>query len=167
MSFADLIPWKGGTRALAKQRPGDMFSALQREMNSLFDEFWSLCDGAPATARGRGLSAFSPTITVNETGKEYRVTVELPGLSENDVNVELIGDTLTISGEKKAEHEEKHGATVYSERSYGAFSRSVPLPDAVERSTIKAQFKNGVLTVTLPKKAQATAARKQIEVKSA
>lgn len=163
MAFTDLIPWKRGTTALAKSSPDNIFSALQREMNSLFDEFWRSWGGVPA-AMPR--ATFSPSINVHENAKEYRVSAELPGLTEKDIKVELSGNTLMITGEKKEEHEEKRGTTVYTERSYGSFARSVPLPSTVDRNKVKAQFKNGVLTVTLPKTAQAKAAHKQIPVKA-
>jgi len=162
MAFTDLIPWKRGTQALAKSSPDNVFAALQREMNSLFDEFWRSWGALPATPR----AAFSPSITVDESAKDYRVSAELPGLSEKDIKVELTGNTLMITGEKKEEREEKRGTTVYTERSYGAFARAVPLPGAVDRNKVKAQFKHGVLTVTLPKTAEAKAAHKQITVKA-
>lgn len=163
MAFTDLIPWKRGSRDLARTSPDNVFSALQREMNALFDEFFNTWANVPMPSTR---FAFSPSITVQESAKEYRVTAELPGLTEKDIKVELTANALTISGEKKEEREEKHGTTVYSERSYGSFYRSIPLPEAVDRNKVKAQFKNGVLTVTLPKSAQAKAAHKQIPVKA-
>ncbi|MCX7846898.1 MAG: Hsp20/alpha crystallin family protein [bacterium] len=163
MAFTDLIPWRRGSQAPARTSSENLFSALQREMNALFDDFFRSWGSATLPMPRM---TFSPSITVHESAKEYRVSAELPGLTEKDIKVELSGNALTISGEKKEEHEEKRGTTVYSERSYGSFYRSIPLPEAVDRNKVKAQFKNGVLTVTLPKTAQAKAAHKQIPVKA-
>jgi HSP20 family protein len=102
---------------------------------------------------------------VKETDAEYQVTAELPGLDEKDVKVELHGATLVLEGEKKEEHEEKKSGYVWSERRYGSFRRDIPLPEEVDREKIKAAFKKGVLTVTLPKTPAARKTRRKIDVK--
>lgn len=96
-------------------------------------------------------TSWSPLVDVKETAKELTFEVELPGLQEKDVNVELIGDTLTISGSRETQSEEKKDEYVRIERSYGSFRRSFTLDIPVKREEINATFKNGLLTVTVPK----------------
>ncbi|HWA60030.1 MAG TPA: Hsp20/alpha crystallin family protein [Caulobacteraceae bacterium] len=134
----------------------DAFTSLQKEIDRVFDEF------------GRGfsrLSPLTPRMDVAETDKDIEITAELPGLEEKDVKVELAGDTLTISGEKKTESEHKDKNVWFSERNYGSFTRRLSLPQGVKAEDIKADLTKGVLKVTVAKPA-ATAA-KTIEVKSA
>lgn len=107
--------------------------------------------------------SFSPRLDVQDLGEVYRVTAELPGLSEADVEASLEDNVLTIKGEKKSEREETAEGRFYSERSYGAFSRSLRLPVNVDAEKVDAVHKDGLLTITLPK-AVADKPRK-IEVK--
>ena len=144
-------------------REWDPFFALHREMNRLFDDVYR-GTGAPA---GRGRSAQSremidARINVSETEREFRVTAELPGVSQEDVDVSLDDDTLTIRGEKKFEQERGGEKENYHfvERSYGTFQRSLRLPYAVNPDEVKADFTNGVLTITVPKSAQQQRSRK-------
>jgi HSP20 family protein len=141
------------------ERSGDPLWSLDRTADRLFEDFWRGV-GASATAGG----AFVPRMDVEEREGEYLVTAELPGLEEKDFQLEVHGDMLTISGEKKREGGEPRGAH-WSERAYGAFRRSIQLPNEVESDKASATFRNGVLTVTLPK---SDAARvRQIPVTSA
>jgi HSP20 family protein len=104
-------------------------------------------------------------VDVVETDKEIQVAVELPGLEEKEIDVSLSPTTLTISGEKRQEKEEKGHNYVRAERSYGSFKRSIPLPSEVDASKADAVFQKGVLTVTLPKAVKAEA-RKRIAIKA-
>jgi HSP20 family protein len=104
---------------------------------------------------------------VAETDKAYELTAELPGMSESDVEVVASNGVLTIKGEKKEEKEEKKKDYYISERRYGSFERRMQVPDEVDADKIAATFKKGVLTVTLPKKAEAQKPTKKIEVKGA
>jgi HSP20 family protein len=106
--------------------------------------------GEPS-AGDRPLSTWTPRTDVKETPDGLTITAEIPGLEAKDVDVSLSGDLLTIKGEKKDEKEEKDEYHHVVERSYGAFARTVRLPAPVAADKIKASFKNGVLTVTLPK----------------
>jgi HSP20 family protein len=145
MALRDLIPWNNGSRDLSLHRnEPSPFLALHREMNRLFDDAFRSFDVAPFSSQAMGW----PSVEVSETEKEVKVIAELPGLEEKDVNVELRDGMLTISGEKKSETEDKERR--FSERYYGRFERSVPVDD-VDRDNVGASFKNGVLTVTLPK----------------
>lgn len=115
----------------------------------------------------RGLRAFEqePRVEVKENGKSYTVIVELPGLDEKDVKVQVSNDMLTISGEKKVERTDEK--THYSERAYGNFTRVFTLPLDADHNAISAQFTKGVLTLGIPKTATPPAQVKQIEIKSA
>jgi HSP20 family protein len=164
MSIKDIIPWKRTHAVPVRREDEPPFFQMQRQLNNLFDDFWgNWPDLLPA--RGEGASAFLPHVGVKETDAEYQVTAELPGLDEKDVKVELHGATLVLEGEKKEEHEEKKSGYVWSERRYGSFRRDIPLPEEVDREKIKAAFKKGVLTVTLPKTPAARKTRRKIDVK--
>jgi HSP20 family protein len=133
------------------------FTGLQREIDRLFDDF------------GRGWERLAPPtfpkVDVSETDSEIEITAELPGLEQKDIDVSVSDNTLTVSGEKRTESEKKDKTYTVSERSYGAFSRSVALPPGVDPGAIKATVANGVLKVTAPKPASSKAAK--IEVKTA
>jgi HSP20 family protein len=123
-------------------------------------------DFAPSS-EPRALRAFDhmPKVEVKENGKSYSVAVELPGLDEKDVKVEIENDVLTISGEKKVEQTDDK--THYSERSYGSFTRAFTLPADADRNGITAQFAKGVLTLEIAKTANPPAQVKQVAIKAA
>ena len=108
-----------------------------------------------------------PAVDVVESEKAYEITAELPGMDEKNIEVKVTDGRLTVKGEKQEEKEEKEKDYYLQERHYGSFERSFDLPESVEPDKIEASFKKGVLTVTLPKKAEAQKAAKKIEVKSA
>ena len=158
MALRDLIPWNDGSRDLSLHRnEPNPFLALHREMNRLFDDAFRSFDIAPFSFQAMGW----PKLEVNETEKEVKVIAELPGLEEKDVNVELRNGMLTISGEKKSETEDKERR--FSERYYGRFERSIPVDD-IDQDRVGASFKNGVLSVTLPKLPTAQQNVKQIAI---
>jgi HSP20 family protein len=146
---------------------------LRREMDRLFDEFdWrspfrrSVFDMEPLW-RGELTSATTPAVDIAEKDKAYEITAELPGMDESNIEVKLSNGILTITGEKKEEKEEKKKGYYLSERRYGSFERRFQVPPGVETGKIEANFKKGVLTVTLPKSPEAQAAEKKIAVKAA
>jgi HSP20 family protein len=164
-------------KAVPATRPTtDPWLALRNEMDRLFDRFTNV-SGLPSIARMFDFEApwtapaaftFSaPAVDVTEDEKVYKVSAELPGMEEKDIEVTVTGDMLTLKGEKRAEKEEKSRNYYVSERSYGSFQRNFMLPEGVDRDAIDAAFAKGVLTVTLPKTAQAQKEQKKIEVKSA
>ena len=159
MKMPSLIPVGRERNAFAQP-----FVSLQREIDRLFEDFGR---GFPSFAGGNGGNggALVPSTDVTETDKEIEITAELPGLEEKDVQVNFADGVLTIRGEKKAEKEEKDKNYRLVERSYGAFERSIALPDGVKPEDVKATIAKGVLTVKVPKPAPAQA--KKIEVKSA
>jgi HSP20 family protein len=164
MALRDLIPWNDRGRDVSVRRGEDFhpFVSLHREMNRLFDEAFRGFD-VPTFGSDRlfGGSGRWPTVELSENDKEIKVTAELPGLEEKDVEVELADGVLAIKGEKKTETEDKD--RLFSERYYGRFERRVPIED-VEHEKAKASFKNGVLTVTLPKSAKAQQNVKRIAI---
>jgi HSP20 family protein len=161
------------TTAPAPMRPPgvDICQPFGSEMQRFFDQFWSR-NLFPSLAREPlwrdfpSLGVASPAVDFAEDDKAYRITAELPGMSEKDIDVSLSGDTLTIKGEKREEKEEKAKNYYLSERHYGSFRRSFTLPDGIDRDKIDAAFAAGVLTLTLPKTAEAVKQQKKIEVKA-
>jgi HSP20 family protein len=119
----------------------------------------------PFWGREAGWSG-APVVDVAEREKDYEITAELPGMDEKDIEVSLSDDVLTIKGEKKEEKEERQKDYHVSERRYGSFQRSLRVPDGVDANKIEAKFKNGVLTLILPKSPEAQKKKKKIEVKS-
>ncbi|ODA96538.1 molecular chaperone Hsp20 [Mesorhizobium sp. SEMIA 3007] len=161
MSVRNLIPWsRGGSQAPSIYRGDDMdpFLSLHRNVNRLFDEVFRGFD----TPSALGRMATWPSVEFSETDQEIRVTAEIPGLDENDVEVMLDDGVLTLRGEKKAETEDKDRQ--FSERYYGRFERRFSLGREVEDDKVAATFKNGVLTVTLPKSKKAQANTKRIAI---
>ena len=162
MDLRDIIPF--GKKKIDVQRDEDNpFAMIQREMNRIFDSF----------SRNRGFGefpevtgTFAPRMDVSEDAKSFIVRAELPGVSEKDIDLSLSGDTLTITGIKTKEKEEKGRNYHYSERTYGSFSRSLPLPRQVDAGKVSANFRNGVLTITLPKSSAALEERKKIAVQT-
>ena len=164
MNMRDLIPWGRSERSMVPStfRGEELspFMTLHREMNRLFDDVFNRFEGGMPSLLGRMPSW--PNIEAVETDKDVRISAELPGLDEKDIEVLVDDDILTIRGEKKAETEDKERR--FSERYYGRFERVIPLPFAVEDDKVEASFNNGVLTVTLPKSAKAQEKAKRIPV---
>ena len=160
MAFSDLIPW-GRNRDQVPARQGEDQSpmvALQRDLNQVFEDFWARFDNP----FGGGLPMAGPRTDISETDEAMLVSVDLPGLDDSDVEVNVTGDMLTIRGERE-EKTEKDGFTSQSRRS---FHRMIPIPPSVDSEKAEAEFKRGVLTVTLPKTEEAKARVKRIAVKS-
>ena len=131
----------------------------------LFPSHWlEMTPFSKLTSEIRGLV---PAIDVVDEEKAYRVTAELPGLAEKDIEVTKDGDLLTIKGEKKEEREEKDKGYFLSERHFGSVERSLRLPEGIDDARIEARFENGVLTVVLPKTPEAVTKPKKIAIKAA
>ena len=148
--------------------------SLRHEIDRLFEDFdhglWgspfrrSLFPAEPLLRRELG---GMPAVDIAESDKAYEITAELPGMDEKSIEVKLANGGLTIKGEKSAEKEEKKKDYYLHERHFGSFERSFRMPEGVDVSKIEASFKKGILTVTLPKTAEAQKAEKKIEVKAA
>ncbi len=138
------------------------FNELNRIRNEIFrifeDPFAAL---APSTSFFEG---WEPNVDIYEDKDKISLKAELPGMKKEDINVSLEGNTLTLAGERKHEEERKEGETYRAERFFGRFQRSITLPQAVDSKKIQATYKDGVLTIILPKSEEAKS--KQIEVKT-
>ena len=165
MSVRDLIPGsRGGSQAPSMYRGDDRdpFLSLHRNVNRLFDEVFRGFDTPSVLGRMAPLNGTWPSVEFSETDKEIGVTAEIPGLDENDIEVMLEDGVLTLRGEKKAETEDKDRQV--SERYYGRFERHIPLGTEVQADKAEARFKNGVITVTLPKNPDAQPKAKRIAI---
>lgn len=153
MAVRDLIPWSRQENRLpapvsGEREPGTHpLLSLHREVNRLFDNVFRGFGVPSAASFDRGFGW--PQLELAETHKEVCVTAELPGLDEQDIDLQVEDGALTIRGEKKAELEDEERG--YSERSYGRFERRIGLPKGVDRDKASATFSNGLLTVTLPR----------------
>jgi len=165
MAIRDLIPWSRQENRLPavggqRDRNDDPLVSLHREVDRLFDDMFRGF-GAPALA-GFGRALSWPSVELGETDSEIRVTAELPGLDEKDVELTLEDGVLTLRGEKRSESEDRDRG--YSERSYGRFERRIGLPRGIEPDKASATFRNGVLSITVPKSAAANENVRRIPV---
>ena len=153
----NLTPW--ARKQLPTRRTTNEYSVMPtlwsdfdrpfQEVGRLFDQVFGLEE---STSSGPLGSQFMPSLDVHETDKEFQISVETPGMEEKDIDISISRDVLTISGEKKEEKKEDSKGTYRLERRYGSFSRSIPLPEnCVDTDKAEASYKNGVLTVKLPK----------------
>lgn len=156
-------------------RPQTYTRALKRVLpaDSLFGELDRLFDGLLGQDEARGLDpapSVRPSLDISGDGKQYTITVEVPGVKAEDLRVDLERNVLTIQGEKKSTHEEKNDGEngSYSfyrvERSYGSFKRVLTLPEDVDVEGIQADQKDGVLTITLPRKAEQQQEQRSIAI---
>jgi len=151
------------------------WQSFRDEMDRVFDRFASafsmpslrrIFEAEPARRVESTFAFTMPAIDIAENDKSYKITAELPGLEASNIDVSVSGDMLTIKGEKRQEKEEKNENYYLSERAFGSFQRSFTLPDGVDRDKISSELTKGVLTVTLPKTAEAQKHHKKIEVKA-
>ncbi len=171
MALTDLIPFRkprrNDTSVVVRRETHDPFLRLQDEMNRLFESF---LPGFGRTGSdwfrpfGTG-GGFFPDIDLKETKKEIRVSAELPGVEEKDLDVRLDGNILTISGEKREERTENDGPWARTECCYGSFTRSIPLNTQIDSSRVKATLEKGVLKIILPKRIPAADDASRIVVK--
>jgi len=147
-----LVRWQPTWR----RSPFEGIATLQRQMNRLFE------DVIPNEG-DETIATWAPRVDLTEFDDRYEVTAELPGLTAEDVKLELENNVLTISGEKRSETERKDRSLYVCERNYGAFRRSFQFPSQIDAAKIDAGFKNGILTINLPRVEEAKP--KQIEIK--
>ena len=141
----DIIPWRGSVREVARR--DDPFTYLRSQLNRVFDDAMGLGNWPAETN-----AIFAPQLDVTETDKEIKVCAELPGIEAKDLDVNVTEDELTIRGEKRSERDENEKGRHWTERTYGAFERVIPLPTQVNGEKAKSEFRNGVLRITLPKR---------------
>ncbi len=160
----------------APPKPADSWRTLRSEIDRLFDRFSSdllwpsfprLFDDKSLFGLQPSFSVSTPAMDVSEDADAYKLSAELPGMNEGEIEVAVTDGTLTLTGEKKQEKEHKEKNYYLSEREYGTFKRSFALPEGIDADKISAEFAKGVLTITLPKKPEAKGAPKKVEVKAA
>nr|WP_321468063.1 Hsp20/alpha crystallin family protein [uncultured Desulfobulbus sp.] len=160
---------QGETRPLYTGHHHDPMLQIHRDIDQMFDQFfrgWGLPHRGAMGAFDDflGTSLLKPKVDLSAAENQYLLTVEIPGVSEKDVSIDISNNTLTIRGDKKQEKEEKGKDYYRIERSYGSFQRVLSLPEDVDQDNIKAAFKDGVLTVTMPRKALPAGEVKKIEI---
>lgn len=156
MAMRDLIPTsrqEGRLPSLFGESERSPFFQLRREMDRLFDDFYR----TPALGGGTAAAAW-PSLEVKDNDKEVRITAELPGMSEKDIELSVDNGILAISGERKSEQEDRDRG--WSERYYGRFERRIALPGGADEKHVQANFHDGILTVTMPKSPEAAHGRK-------
>jgi HSP20 family protein len=159
MAFRDLVPWSKNQQVAPGRDVFDPFFTFHREMNRLFDDVFR---GFGRNGGGLMEGQFGwPKIELSETDKAVTVSAELPGMNEKDVQVEIANGVLSIRGEKKSERNDE--SKFFSERYYGSFQRQIPL-EGVQEDKAEASFRNGVLTVSVPKSEQASQNVKRIAI---
>ncbi|MFN3727052.1 MAG: Hsp20/alpha crystallin family protein [Allosphingosinicella sp.] len=158
MAMRDLVPWSRQSSTAPVHYRGDdsPLMSFRREVDRLFDDMFG---GWPSVGSGMGRGSVAwPNVELSENERELRITAEMPGMTDKDVELLLENGMLTLRGEKKSESEDKDRG--YSERFYGRFERRIQLPSNVDESGAKADFREGLLTVTLPKSAEAERGRR-------
>ena len=162
MAIRDLIPCKSQGQDIAprqEERVDHPVMSLHGDINRLFDMFRGFSmPSLPSIGRSLGW----PRLELSENDKEIRVTAELPGMEEKDIEISLDDHQLVIRGEKKSETSDEERD--YSERSYGRFERRSGLPSQIDEDKVEAAFRNGVLTVSVPRTAEAAQGRKTIPI---
>ena len=162
MKITDLIPWSSSGRDVAPQtEPVDPLRALRHDIDRAFEQFWRMLpspfpESAPDSVR----------VDVSDNDKAVTVTAELPGLSEDDIELSISDESLTIRGEKRTDRRSEDGGLIVHERVYGAFQRTLQLPDGVDADAASASFKNGILTIEVPKTAEVIASIRRIPVQA-
>lgn len=167
MSISDLVPWKWGKQNVSvhHQDSNDPFRKLQNRMGKLFDDFWSDFEMSPYANGASSEMNFEPKIDLQDKDNDVVLRAELPGMTQDDIEVKLHDGYISIKGEKKNESSKNENGIQYTERSYGSFYRSIPLPYEVKEDEVNAEFKNGVLEVNMPKVKNGKMNAKKIEVK--
>lgn len=174
MRVSDLIPWKSGrssatpaTSTTSASGERDPIAALQNDINRAFENFFLPLplpfSGWPTSLLGSGSGI---QVDVAENEKEVIVTAEVPGLEEGDLDLRVSEGMLILSGEKKADRQVDENGYLLRERTFGRIERTIPLPEGIDADHAQASFKSGVLTVTIPKTAEAQTSAKRIPVRS-
>jgi HSP20 family protein len=146
--------------ALVRWEPVRELNTLQNEMNRLFNTFFD----APTPGNGGSLRRWIPAMDLVETDEHFVLKADLPGLTEEDIKIEVEDNVLVLSGERKAEHRDKREGFVRIERAFGGFRRSLTLPEGVNPETVTATFDKGVLAVRIPKPEERKPRRVAIQV---
>lgn len=165
--MGNLIPWWGNKQVPVRREDKDFsdYATLYPDANRIFSNFFNSLSSFPVGSF-ENFDAFQPRVDVSETDKEVKLTAELPGMDENDIDVSVTRNAISIRGEKRREREENTNGYYKTERHYGSFHRVLPLPCDVDTENVEATFKNGVLHITLTKAEQVASQAKRITIKS-
>lgn len=157
---------RGGSAPAVTGGGNGSLANLHEQIDDLFDQAFRGY-GFPSLFENQlgNREFFKPSLDIKESAKAYTINVEMPGVEKQDVDVEVEGDALIIRGEKRQEDNKDEEQYHYVERSYGSFQRILAIPEDADAGGIDASFKDGVLSVTLPRKKEATASSKKVEVK--
>ncbi len=142
---------------MTRYSPNNTLRDLQREVDDIFDRFFDRGSGDQDTS-----AVWSPRTDLMETGNVYRIRLDLPGMTKDDITINLQNNTLTVRGERTSEQTDENEEYVRVERAFGTFHRTFALPDAVDAANIEASYDDGVLTINVPKTEDST--RRQIEI---
>lgn len=173
MSIGEMVPWRWGSlkRAGREDRPLESFrseiASLHREMDRLFENLWSEGLASSLSSEDWARMEVVPQLDVAEDDTSFSVKIDLPGMDEKDVDVTLSDRVLTVRGRKEEDKETKEKDFYRRERAFGSFRRSIEIPASIDASKIEASFRNGVLTIQLPKTREAQEKTRHIEVKAA
>jgi len=136
--------------AIIRWRPIGEIDSFKREMDRMFDDFFR-----PSSELSESSLSWYPSVDVKETKDEFVISAEVPGMSKDDIKINISDNTLTIKGEKKEEKKEENHNYHRIERRFGTFQRSFTLPTQIEEKKVKASYKDGILTISMPKKEEA------------
>ena len=155
-----LEKWSPRVQSVSRWDPFAEVADLYRQMDQVFGDFFGPTPSGMAATE----AIWSPLVDVHETKEGIQLQVELPGVKQEDIQVSIEGDTLTLKGERKREAEVKEDQYHRIERSYGRFVRTVLLPSVVDSSKVKATYRDGVLEIQLPKREEAKPKEIKVEV---
>jgi len=152
--------WKPQTSALSRWDPFSELLDMRREMDRLFGSFFGGTPAAMAAAEG----VWAPAVDIQETKDGFVVEAELPGMKQEEIQITIVDNTLTLKGERKREQEVREDGYTRVERAYGTFQRALALPSVVDANKVRAKYKDGVLTIELPKKEEAKPKEIKVQV---
>ncbi len=152
--------WKPQTSALTRWDPFSEVLDMRREMDQLFGSFFGGTPASMAAAEG----IWAPAVDIHETKESFVVQAELPGMKQEDIQITIVENTLTLKGERRQEQEVRQDGYTRVERAYGTFQRALELPSVVDAAKVQAKYKDGVLTIELPKKEEAKPREIKVQV---
>jgi HSP20 family protein len=161
-----IVPWRRNQESALSTSNADPFELLHREVDELFDRFAGGMFGtAPwRSSEGASVARHEPRVDFTETDKAYELSAELPGVEEKDLNLTIDENILTIKAEQSHQEERKEKNYHIMERSSGSYQRTLQIPGDVDHDKIKAKFKNGVLSLTLPKNPELSSKKRTIAI---
>ncbi len=164
--MADTITKQESSVPVRRRQLLSQFDAMQDTMDRVMDDFFGNWPMMRVRPREWRLEYFTPSMDVIDEENQVLVNLEVPGMNPDDIDITLAAHSVIIAGEKKSERQEERQGAQYTERRYGSFRREIPIDEGIERNRIEANFKNGVLTLTLPKSREALRQTRKIRIRS-